>query len=206
MFSGRPVGAPGLPGRHRIDWLYSARGLAMQGEGIGADGRLYHFAGPYSLSWHNQHGAVTTPCRHAPGYWDNGRAAWIGPTWLNRNGSLTYPLLGRRWSDGPPRRELDAAAAASFSAGASLPLSYWRDAAVDPRLIARGSRLFIPAYCETPSHGWLVAADTGGAILGRHIDVFRAPPQQAWADRVLPNQRIYVVPPGYPRAARLRCR
>src|SRR5262249_32404965 len=36
-FDGRLVRAPGLAGVHRIDWLYSARGLAMQGEGIGVD-------------------------------------------------------------------------------------------------------------------------------------------------------------------------
>src|SRR5581483_3590199 len=32
-FPARLVRAPGLPGRHRDGWLYSARGLAMQGEG-----------------------------------------------------------------------------------------------------------------------------------------------------------------------------
>src|SRR5262249_54248119 len=43
-FGGRLVRAPGLRGRHRAGWLYSARGLAMQGEGVGSDGRMYHFA------------------------------------------------------------------------------------------------------------------------------------------------------------------
>ena len=37
-FTGRPVSAPGLSGAHRIDWLYSARGLSMEGDGIGLDG------------------------------------------------------------------------------------------------------------------------------------------------------------------------
>jgi hypothetical protein len=31
-FNGRKVRAPGMPGLHRINWLYSARGLAMQGK------------------------------------------------------------------------------------------------------------------------------------------------------------------------------
>jgi hypothetical protein len=69
--------------------------------------------------------------------------------------------------------------------------------AVDPRLIQRGSSVFIPAYCETPSEGWFTAADTGGAIIGRHIDVYRPPP--ATPDdggQYLTSQRIYVVPPG----------
>jgi 3D domain len=175
-FAGRLVRAPGLPGRHRIDWLYSSRGLAMQGEGVGSDGRLYHFAGPYSLTWRNSLGEPTLPCTHAPGYWDNGRPAWIGPRRLAR-----------------------------FARGPSLTLSYWHDVAVDPRLIARGSSIFAPAYCGTPSRGWFTAADTGGAIIGAHIDVFRAPPAKAWDFRTLRGQKVFVVPPGFARPARLHC-
>src|SRR5439155_17299597 len=37
-FGGRLVRAPGLPARHRSDWLYSARGLAMQAKGSVATG------------------------------------------------------------------------------------------------------------------------------------------------------------------------
>ena len=37
--------------------------------------------------------------------------------------------------------------------------------AVDPRVIPLGSRLFIPGY------GHAVAGDTGGAIVGRRIDL-----------------------------------
>jgi hypothetical protein len=204
-FGGRKVRAPGLTGFHRIDWLYSARGLAMQGEGIGTDGRLYHFAGPYSLAWRNAHGHATYPCTRAPGYWTDGAPAWIGPTRLSHAGDVTYPLGAGAWSNGPPARIIPAARQASFAPGASLPLSYWRDAAVDPRLIPHGSSIFARAYCGTPSDGWFVAADTGGAIIGRHIDIFRAPPAIAWDDRALPNESIFVVPPGFPRPKTLRC-
>jgi hypothetical protein len=196
---------PGLAGGHRIDWLYSARGLAMQGEGIGADGRLYHFAGPYSLTWRNANGAPTYPCSRVPGVWTNAAPAWIGPTPLNRADRVTYPLLNGSWSDGPPARIAGASASAQFAPGASLSLSYWHDAAVDPRLIPHGSSLFVPAYCPTPSRGWFVAADTGGAILGPHIDIFRPPPRIPWDDGLLRNQRIFVVPPGYARPAGVRC-
>jgi 3D (Asp-Asp-Asp) domain-containing protein len=37
--------------------------------------------------------------------------------------------------------------------------------AVDPKIIPMGSKIHIPGY------GWGVAADVGGAIKGRHIDV-----------------------------------
>ena len=42
-----------------------------------------------------------------------------------------------------------------------------------------------------------VAADTGGAILGRHVDVYRPPPASA-ADggRLFSAERVYVIPPG----------
>jgi len=92
FFDGRLVRASGLAGRHRIDWLYSARGLAMQGEGIGLDGKLSHFAGPYSLTWRTSSGRLTLPCRRAPGFWSAGRPVWIGPTSLNHEGQVTYPL------------------------------------------------------------------------------------------------------------------
>jgi 3D (Asp-Asp-Asp) domain-containing protein len=204
-FGGRKIRAPGLTGVHRIDWLYSARGLAMQGEGIGTDGRLYHFAGPYSLTWRNAHGQATYPCVHVPGYWTNGPPAWIGPTRLSRDGDVTYPLADGAWSNGRPARVIPAARQATFAPGASLNLSYWRDAAVDPRLIPHGSSIFVRAYCGTPSDGWFVAADTGGAIIGRHIDIFRAPPKVAWDDRALRDRSIFVVPPGFPRPKTLRC-
>jgi hypothetical protein len=173
-FSGRLVGAPGLPGRHREGWLYSARGLAMQGEGIGSDGRMYHFAGPYTLTWRNARGHDTLPCPKAPGAWTNGRPAWIEP-------------------------------GARFAVGATMTLDYWHDIAVDPRLIPHGSSVFVPAYCGTPAHGWFTAADTGGAIIGPHIDVFRAPPRKPWSSRLLRKQKVFVVPPGRPRPARVRC-
>src|SRR5450631_3103722 len=41
-FVGRLVPAPGLTGLHRIDWLYSATGVSMEGDGIGLDGQPYH--------------------------------------------------------------------------------------------------------------------------------------------------------------------
>ena len=35
-FIGKLVTTPGLSGKHRIDWLYSAMGVSMQGEGSGS--------------------------------------------------------------------------------------------------------------------------------------------------------------------------
>jgi hypothetical protein len=205
FFDGRLVRVPGLAGRHRIDWLYSSRGLAMQGAGIGSDGRVYRFTGPYTLTWRNARGGSTYPCRHSPGHWTNGRPAWIGPTWVDTTGRVTYPLPGGHWSNGPGVRVLPAKAPARFAAQSSRPFAYWRNVAVDPRLIPRGSSVFVPAYCGTPSKGWFRASDTGGAILGLHVDVFRAPPQERWESQSRRDQRIFVVPPGHRRPAAVRC-
>ena len=177
----------------------------MQGEGIGTDGRLYHFAGPYSLTWRNAHGQATYPCIHVPGVWTNGAPDWIGTTRLSRDGTVTYRLGDGAWATGRPARVIPSTSQAWFAPGASRSLSYWRDAAVDPRLIPHGSSIFVRAYCGTPSDGWFVAADTGGAIIGRHIDIFRAPPAIAWDDQVLRAQDVFVVPPGFPRPKRLHC-
>jgi 3D (Asp-Asp-Asp) domain-containing protein len=179
-FTGRLVRAAGIPGLHRVDWLYGARGLPMEGEGIGRDGRVYHFAGPWDIGWVNRAGAPTVPCRRAPGYWTSGRPFWVRS----------------------PGR-------AVFAAGHSRTLAYWRSAAVDRRLIPFGSRIFVPAYCGTPARGWLEARDTGGAIIGPHIDVYRPPPAarpagRSWG-RLLRGQKIFVVPPGATAARLPRC-
>ena len=45
--------------------------------------------------------------------------------------------------------------------------------------------------------GWFLAQDTGGAIKGRHVDVYRpAPATPADEGRYLTDQRIFVIPPG----------
>ena len=79
----------------------------------------------------------------------------------------------------------------------SLPLHPYRTLAVDPRLIPRGSRVYIPFYRDNHlGNGWFVAQDTGGAIIGRHVDVYRPPPATLTdGGRFLRGQRIYVVPP-----------
>lgn len=51
--------------------------------------------------------------------------------------------------------------------------------AVDPRVIPMHSKIYVPNY------GWGVALDTGGKIIGRHIDVCLASRHQAsrWGRR-----------------------
>jgi 3D (Asp-Asp-Asp) domain-containing protein len=191
---GAPVTAPGLAGKHRIDWLYGALGLSMQGTGIGLDRRLYHIDALGRGAWVNRAGKPTYDGvhRNGPPYWRQ------GGYWRNDTGGVTFPLLSGPWSNGAGRAWLEPPAGISFAPGPGTPgLRYYRTIAVDPKLIPLGSRVYIPFYKKINGSGWFKAIDTGGAIKGRHIDVYRPPP--AVVDdlgRNLRNQRILVVPPG----------
>jgi 3D (Asp-Asp-Asp) domain-containing protein len=192
-FRGRAVRAPGLRGRHRVDWLYTARGVAMQGDGIGVDGRHYHIDALGRGGWVDPRGRRTRPGRCA-GRWSAGPPAWLEGGWRDARGRVTFPLRRGGWSRGRGRRRLSYRGV-TFARGSTIPLRPYRTAAVDRRLIPRGSRIYIPAYRRI-SGGWFVAQDTGGAIIGRHIDVYRRPPRTPRAGgRFLQDQRVLVVPP-----------
>jgi 3D (Asp-Asp-Asp) domain-containing protein len=188
-FKGRRLPAPGLPEPHRVDWLYSAGGVTMQGTGIGLDGRFYHVDRLGIGGWVDRFGRPTS--LGAPIFW---RA---GGFWRNARGALTFPLESGGWSNGVGTRYVPLRGV-SFAPGHGRPgLQYYRSLAVDPRLIPMGSRVYVPAY-RGRGGGWFVAGDTGGAIIGRHIDVYRSPPDRAKGEyaQSLRNQRILVVPPG----------
>jgi hypothetical protein len=174
-FHGPLVRAPGIPGLHRSDWLFGAHGLPMEGEGIALDGRVYHFAGPYDIGWVNSAGVRTGPCK-APGAWTNGRPFRIA-----------HPSRAR------------------FAAGHSRPLVYWKSVAVDPHVIPFGSRIFMEQLCTLPSKGWVYARDTGGAIGGAHIDLYRPPPPTLSGGDVFRNEPMLVVPPGTKPRHEPRC-
>lgn len=191
-FNGRRVTAPGLPGRHPVDWLYSAHGLAMEGDGITVSGRPAHIEDLGATYWVNAAGRQTRPV--CLGRWSDGSPVWLRGGWRNRFGAVTYPLAGGGWSNGPGGRPLEYGGV-TFAPGASLPVRYYHSIAVDPKLIPEGSRVYVPAY-RPMNGGWFLAQDTGGAIKGRHIDIYRPPPASpSNLGRYMTDQRIYVVPP-----------
>jgi 3D (Asp-Asp-Asp) domain-containing protein len=80
--------------------------------------------------------------------------------------------------------------------GTALPLRFYQSVAVDPRVIPLGSRVYIPAYRNDGQGGWFVAQDTGGAIKGHHIDVYRPPPPvKGTGGQYLAHQRVLVIKP-----------
>ncbi|MFL5824113.1 MAG: 3D domain-containing protein [Solirubrobacteraceae bacterium] len=191
-FVGRRVRAPGLPGRHRIDWLYSAMGLSMEGDGFGMDGRQYHIDSMGDGGWVTSAGRSTS----ASNEFAAGSPFWrAGGYWRNRRGGVTFPLAAGGWYAGPGRRYVPLRGV-SFAPGPSLPLHFWQSIAVDPGVIPIGSRVYIPAYRDDGHGGWFVARDTGGAINGHRIDVYRKPPKRSSiGGRYLVSQKVLVIKP-----------
>ena len=191
-FIGRRVAAPGLTGSYAADWLYSARGLAMEGSGVDRNGRPVHIAELGSTGWVDLGGAPTVPV--CLGKWSDGFPVWLRGGWRNPRGAVTFPLANGGWANGPGVRT-PPYGGVTFAPGTAPPLRYYHSIAVDPRLIPLGSRVYVPAY-RGLGGGWFVAQDTGGAIRGRHIDVYRPPPNRPDdLGRYMTNQRILVIPP-----------
>jgi hypothetical protein len=190
FFVGKKVRAPGLAGVHRIDWLYSARGLTMEGDGVGLDGRRYHVNATGHGGWVDKLGRASCIGCSGGVYW---RA---GGFWRNSAKRLTFPLDGGGWFNGLGRKYVPLPGV-SFGSGPSLDLTYYASLAVDPAVIPLGSRVYIPYYKQHGlGTGWFRAQDTGGAIGGKHVDVFRSPPASLDdGSRSLSGQRIYVIPP-----------
>lgn len=190
FFNGRKVRAPGLSGVHRIDWLYSARGLTMEGDGVGLDGKRYHVDSTGRGGWVDRNGRSSCIGCSGGVFW---RA---GGFWRNSAKKLTYPLDSGGWFRGLGKKYVPLPGV-TFGRGPSLDLSYYASLAVDPSVIPMGSRVYIPYYkAHHLGTGWFRAQDTGGAIGGRHVDVFRPPPISLNdGGRSLSGQRIYVVPP-----------
>ncbi|MGN6189580.1 MAG: 3D domain-containing protein [Conexibacter sp.] len=193
-FVGKKVSAPGLAGLHRVDWLYSASGVSMQGTGIGLDGQLVHIDALGAGGWVNERGRPSVPGRDG---WSGGPPVWrAGAYWLTRRHRVTFPLEAGGWSNGVGRRYVPLPGV-SFADGPAKPLRYYRSIAVDPTLIPLGSMIYIDAYRHTAGHGWFRAEDVGGAIIGRHVDVYRRPPAEPFGSaQMLAGERIYVIPPG----------
>jgi 3D (Asp-Asp-Asp) domain-containing protein len=190
-FSGKRVATPGLKGRKsKVDWLYSAVGVSMEGDGLGTDGKRYHLESPGRGGWVGRDGKKAdwrssdkqrTPFWRAFGYWQN------------RKKAVTFQLEDGSWYHGKGKKWLKPKGA-TFARGASLPLRYYRSVATDLAVIPRGSLVWIGRYRKHNGDGWFRADDTGGAIDGRHIDVYRKPPLELGTAGSYADQRIYVVP------------
>lgn len=173
-FVGRKVSAPGLTSKHRVDWLYSGRGIVMEGAGIDLQGRPVEMVDGFNVGWLSD--SKTSYLWRAEGYWKNRLGKFTFPYQAPINGRWWYNGTGVRYI--PAKRVRFARGAPTGASGRRL--TYWGSVAVDPSLIPYGSLVYIAALKSRNGTGWFCADDTGGAIKGRHIDVYRPPP----ADRV----------------------
>jgi 3D (Asp-Asp-Asp) domain-containing protein len=164
----------------------------MEGSGVDRHERPVRIAELGSTGWVNAAGHPTVPI--CLGKWSDGFPVWLIGGWRNRRGQVTFPLASGGWMNGRGVRTLRYGGV-TFAAGSSSPLRYYHSIAVDPRLIPLASRVYVPAYKHIGG-GWFVASDTGGAITGRHIDIYRPPPRTPTdLGRYMTRQRILVIPP-----------
>ena len=191
-FVGEQDKTPGLTRESRVDWLYSAKGIAMEGDGVGSDGKQYHIDNLGSGGWVAKNGKPASfgssdqskhPFWRSSGYW------------RNKKKGVTFRLHSGDWFAGEGKRYIPPNGI-TFAKGPSRPLTYYRSVAVDPSLIPLGSLVYVGKYKSLNSDGWFKADDTGGAIIGHHIDVYRDPPADPNADpgRYFSGQKMFVVP------------
>src|SRR2546423_11643535 len=123
-FVGRRVSAPGIGGKHRIDWLYSAHGMSMEGDGVDLNGHRYHIDSIGVGSWITWTAKHSIPTSHG---WRGGSPFWkAGGYWKNRKGHVTFPLDGGGWARAKGKRYVKPPRGISFAPGPSLPPHYWR--------------------------------------------------------------------------------
>ncbi|MGI9116775.1 MAG: 3D domain-containing protein [Gaiellales bacterium] len=204
-FTAKKLVAPGLKTAYREDFLYSARGVAMQGTGTGDDNVTLHWRGGAG-AWVNKEGQPTKTAASgftngAP-YARPGGCVWwaldpatgkpnlattdnLRPTFANDDGTWQNPpadpaaytvvcnkanVLAGKPDDLTYRGYLD-----TFGVGVGTSVTPWHSIATDLAVIPRGSTIYIDALKNTPSKGCFSADDTGGAIIGNHIDVLIPP-------------------------------
>lgn len=160
-------------GKFSRDFLLSARGVSMEGDGVARNGKHIHICDGFGTGWVRENGNPTTASKGFP----EGSPAWLrGGYWISidhkKKRHVTFPLSHGGWSNGHGRKYYPLPSRVKFCKGSSRPLTEYRLLAVDPRLIAFGSKVYLPPYKHSKYSGWFVAGDTGGAIKGRHVDAY----------------------------------
>ena len=167
-FAGAKISAPGIAGTYREDFLYSAGGVPMEGTGTADSKAHVHYAGTHGGYWVTKAGVRTDP---SEGGWSKGAPYWRDGGWRNEAGGVTFQRADGTWVNGPkvgakrPYHDL-------FDAGVGTNVTEWKSIATDLGVIPRGTNVYVPQLAGSPAHGCFRADDTGGAIIGTHIDVF----------------------------------
>ncbi len=200
-FTGARIVPKGLTTPYREDFLYSARGIAMQGTGTADDGKMLHWRSGAG-AWVNKEGQETRTSAagftNGSPYARPGGCVWwaLDPATGRPNPAATdrirptFPNEDGTWANPPANPAAyapvcDRAAVAAggednkavrnypdtFGIGMGTQVTPWRSIATDRSVIPKGARIYIEALKDTPAKGCFSADDTGGAIIGKHIDV-----------------------------------
>jgi len=144
----------GNTGMFNRAFLYSFYGVPGQGSGKSHDGRIVKYRSGGG-GWLNIDGQ---PTEYKDGAWTNG-----SPFWIANEESLSFTILSSRL----------------YTAGTyDWDIYPWYSIATDPREIPAGSIVYIKELADKKLlngetlNGYFMATDTGGAIQGKHIDVF----------------------------------
>jgi 3D (Asp-Asp-Asp) domain-containing protein len=147
------INPPKISGAFYKKFLYSAKGVVMQGSGRAIDGRVIKYVNGGG-GWVNQEGQRTYLRNDYT--WSNGP-----PYWIANEESVIFEELPE-----------------NTYKGAYWDVYPWYSIATDPTVIPPGTIVYIKeldglrlSNGET-LNGYFVAADTGGAIKGNRIDVF----------------------------------
>jgi len=204
-FTGARIVPKGLTTPYREDFLYSARGIAMQGTGTADDGKMLHWRSGAG-AWVNKEGQETRTSAagftNGSPYARPGGCVWwaLDPATGRPNPAATdrirptFPNEDGTWANPPANPSAyapvcDRAAVAAggednkavrnypdtFGIGMGTQVTPWRSIATDRSVIPKGARIYIEALKDTPAKGCFSADDTGGAIIGKHIDVLIPP-------------------------------
>jgi len=147
------IDPPKISGTFYKKFLYSAKGVVMQGSGRAIDGRVIKYVSGGG-GWVNQEGQRTY--LRSDGTWSNGP-----PYWIANEESVIFEELPE-----------------DTYKGAYWDVYPWYSIATDPTVIPPGTIVYIKeldglrlSNGET-LNGYFVVADTGGGIEGKRIDVF----------------------------------
>jgi len=167
LIGGATVEDPkGLTGGFSQEFLYSARGVCMQGSGVALDGTIIKYSHG-GAGWIN---SDHEPTAAIPGTtdWTNGSPFWIS----DESTVVFYVQRGQ------------------FIEGFGATVYPWYSVAVDDKTIPLGSVVYVEeldgrVVDGVALNGYMMAVDTGGAIKGARADVytgFAHPIESGWGD------------------------
>jgi VWFA-related protein len=194
---GKTTNPKNIKGTYYREFLYSAKGVCMQGSGKAISGETIKYVGSGG-GWVNEL-RESVHYNRKLGKYTKADGTASSPYWIKDESSVIFEQLPKD----------------TFIGSKGWNIIPWYTIAVDPKIIPYGSIVYIKRLdginIEGISlNGFFIAADTGGAIKGNRIDVFVGAGEKAlkeypvdFTDSILlddssrlPYQQISIKSPG----------